>query len=210
MAKLKSGINGPISGKVGNVVGSSWNGIDYIKSSPVRKEPPTEGELNHRFNFKLVQRFVAPINEFLKVGFKAYSPTNYGANAAKSLIFKNSLHRDGQNSSIDPSLVQMSYGSLGFSEPMEMELTEEKVIQFTWDSHIGSEMRHKDQVMLLAYDPTTGHNKMNTSGQFRSNGSDSLDMKHLPAGTYHIYAAFVAEDRSRQSDSRYLGAVEID
>lgn len=209
MAKLKSGIIGPFSGKVGNVVGSSWNGIDYIKSAPNRKEPPTEGELNHRFIFKLVQKFVAPINAFLKVGFQGYSPTNYGANAAKSLIFKNSLHRDGMNSSIDPTQVQMSFGSLGFSEDMAVELIDGKTIKFTWNPYIGQEMRPQDQVMLLAYDPTTGKNQMKTSGQFRYTGNDSLDMTHFTAGIYHVYAAFVAEDRSRQSDSRYLGAVEI-
>ena len=34
MAKYSNGINGPFIGKVGNVVGSSRNGVYYMKSLP--------------------------------------------------------------------------------------------------------------------------------------------------------------------------------
>ena len=34
MAKIDEGILGPFSGKVGEVIGSSWHGIPYIKSRP--------------------------------------------------------------------------------------------------------------------------------------------------------------------------------
>ena len=33
MAKLKQGIFGPISGKLGNLVGSTWLGIPYLKKT---------------------------------------------------------------------------------------------------------------------------------------------------------------------------------
>ena len=34
MAKIDEGILGPFSGKVGEVIGSSWHSIPYIKSRP--------------------------------------------------------------------------------------------------------------------------------------------------------------------------------
>lgn len=34
MGTIKQGILGGFSGKVGNVVGASWKGIDYIRSLP--------------------------------------------------------------------------------------------------------------------------------------------------------------------------------
>ena len=34
MGIIKKGILGGFSGKVGNVVGASWKGIDYIRSLP--------------------------------------------------------------------------------------------------------------------------------------------------------------------------------
>jgi hypothetical protein len=38
MAKLNNGILGGISGKVGNIVGSSWRNIDTIRSNPKGKK----------------------------------------------------------------------------------------------------------------------------------------------------------------------------
>ena len=40
-------------------------------------------------------------------------------------------------------------------------------------------------------------------------GSDELDLKAIIKGTCHVYAAFVAHDRSRQSESVYMGTVEL-
>ena len=63
--------------------------------------------------------------------------------------------------------------------------------------------------MMLAYDPISHEKRFSVDGEFRRKGTDTLDLSAVPAGTYHIYAAFVAVDRSRQSDSLYLGSVEI-
>lgn len=45
MAKLKFGILGPISGKIGQVVGSSWMGIPYLREAPPKKK-------NHQTAYK--------------------------------------------------------------------------------------------------------------------------------------------------------------
>ncbi|MES2827090.1 MAG: hypothetical protein V4687_03010 [Bacteroidota bacterium] len=37
MAKLRSGIFGPISGKIGNLVGGIWKGIAYQDIKPKQK-----------------------------------------------------------------------------------------------------------------------------------------------------------------------------
>jgi hypothetical protein len=44
-----------------------------------------------------------------------------------------------------------------------------------------------------------------TTGQLRSTGFDILDMGQSSNRNFHVYAAFIAADRSRQSDSVYLG-----
>lgn len=209
MARYKKGINGPISGKIGNVVGSSWNGIDYLKQKPVRTAPPTEGELKNRFVFELVHNWVHPLLEFVRIGFKNYSPTNYGYNAAKSLLNSTALHKDGFDSSIDPSKVFVSYGDLPVSADLKTELEENELV-FTWDSSIGKNMNARDQVMLLAYDPQDQQLNYTLSGQFRYTGRDVLELNFLKPGTYHVYAAFRAEDRESQSMSVYLGTVELD
>ena len=210
MAKIKGGVNGSFSGKVGGVVGSSWNGIDYIRSLPRQRSSPfTPNELRNQSNLKLVHEWLQPLLEVVRVGFKGYSPTNYGYNAAKSYVYKNALVKAEEGSYIDPSLVQLSYGDLGISGDLSCELNGEQQLVFSWDSTTGSNMGNRDQVMLVAYDPETGKYNYTTSGGFRMSGSATLDLNGFPTGTYHIYAAFVAENRERQSHSVYLGPLNI-
>jgi len=209
MGRLKYGINGPIVGKVGTVVGSSWRGIDYVKSLPKRKKPPTENEKINRFIFAKTQNWLQPIAGFLKVGFKDYTPTNQGVNAAKSYLYKNALIKDGYDSVIDPSKMMVSYGDLPLVENLQMELNSENELLVTWNAdEIRSEEKEPDdQVMILAYNVDKKDAYFTISGQFRKTGSDKLDLKLVLDGTIHVYVAFVSVDRSRQSNSVYLGTV---
>lgn len=51
MASLIYGSLGPVTGKVGNLIVSSWKRMPYVKSLPRdRKSPPTEKELINRQN----------------------------------------------------------------------------------------------------------------------------------------------------------------
>ena len=47
MGKIAQGILGGLSGKVGNVIGGSWKGIDYIRIKPSSvANPRTVGQVN--------------------------------------------------------------------------------------------------------------------------------------------------------------------
>jgi len=55
MALLKKGILGGISGKVGNVVGGTWKGIDYIRSlASSVANPRSPGQVSQRTKFSAV------------------------------------------------------------------------------------------------------------------------------------------------------------
>ena len=52
MGKIAQGILGGLSGKVGNVIGGSWKGIDYIRIKPSSvANPRTVGQVNQRTKF---------------------------------------------------------------------------------------------------------------------------------------------------------------
>ncbi len=58
MAKYIRGILGPVSGGVGTVVGSSWKGITYLKSKPVRSRTGSSLKQDvQRLKFKTVIEF---------------------------------------------------------------------------------------------------------------------------------------------------------
>ena len=209
MAKSGNGGRGPLRGKVGNQVFTTWNGIEVVKSAPIRTAPFTEKQLQAQYVFKLTQDWLTPIVPFLKIGFKGYTQTNQGVTAAKSYLTHNALTKAGYESTIDPSKMLVSYGALPLPGNIAVELTAEKDLVFTWDPSVTRGMSQRDQALLLAYNVEGADEVSNLGDHFRKEGTASISLAKKKPGNYHVYLAFVAEDRSRQSNSVYLGSVSI-
>ena len=63
MGKIKQGILGGFKGKVGTVIGSSWNGIAYMKGQAQSvRNPKTTAQMTQRNFFKEVQELAAQIS----------------------------------------------------------------------------------------------------------------------------------------------------
>lgn len=83
MGKIGRGILGGVSGKVANVVGSRWKGIDYIRAKPLSvANPRTLLQVNQRTKFALVLRFLQPNLNFVKIGYKNYAVKKSQFNSA--------------------------------------------------------------------------------------------------------------------------------
>lgn len=211
MGRLISGVNGPFLGKVGKAVGSSRNGIPYLKG-PYKKRTlkVSAKELANRKKFALAQAWLSPLVEFVREGFKGFSQRSYGFIAAKSWLLKNAFVNDDSGLRIDPALVKVSSGDLPLPENLAVVLTENGDLKFTWDPGlILWDSAGRDQIMLLAYDVEKAEVEFTTTGQFRSTGTDILSLDKTKVKNVHVYAAFSAADRSRQSDSVYLGEWKI-
>ena len=64
MGKIKQGILGGFRGKVGTVIGASWNGIAYMRGlAQSHKNPQTEAQLKQRSFFKEVQDLVGQLSD---------------------------------------------------------------------------------------------------------------------------------------------------
>ena len=64
MGKIKQGILGGFKGKVGTVIGASWNGIAYMRGlAQSVKNPQTEAQLKQRSFFKEVQGLVGQLSD---------------------------------------------------------------------------------------------------------------------------------------------------
>jgi hypothetical protein len=128
--------------------------------------------------------------------------------AANSCLLKNAFIGEGDEMGIDPVLVQVSFGVLPLPSNITAVKIAPNVLQITWDAVEKNTEGACDQLMMLAYDIENGEATSNVTGQFRYVGADTLDLSPaIPERTYHIYAAFVAADRSCQSESIYLGTV---
>ena len=85
MGTLKNGFFGGFTGKVGNLVGSSCRGVEYVKSRPTKMtNPRTKKQTKQRSKFTLSQNFLRSIVPIIRIGFKDFAVGGMSAfNAAK-------------------------------------------------------------------------------------------------------------------------------
>ena len=211
MAVLKSGINDGFSGKVGTVIGYRLNGQDIIRSQVKNKRtsPPTEKELLNRIKFATSQKWLNPLCDFLRIGFKDYQPTFQGFVAAKSYNHKNALECNENNDcSINPALALVSFGSQPLPETASAVSHENQEILLKWSEISGT--AYNDQAMVVAYDIDNGKVFYNAAIARRDLYSAIFKLPTYTIGkTFHIYLAFIADDRSAKSNSMYLGSVLV-
>src|SRR5690606_18528904 len=76
MARFLKGIHGAYSGKVGNVIGSNWRNVDYVRSvAKPSNKPATEKQLAQRARFGLAVSFLSPIKDVLNLGYSDRTQT---------------------------------------------------------------------------------------------------------------------------------------
>ncbi|MBS1564758.1 MAG: hypothetical protein JST39_10230 [Bacteroidetes bacterium] len=210
MAKFNHGLNGPIKGKAGTIIGSSWRGIPYLKGPYTKRTAPArEGEASNRSRFAVAQYWLKPLTKFVREGFRNGGAVVQGFIAAKSYLLRNAIEESATGWEINPALVHVSAGDLPLSPGISVSRTAAGRLSFVWNAGPIQGADPSDQVMMLAYDIDHRHAYHNLHGQFRSTGADVLATDPTPGKSYHIYCAFTAADRSRQSDSVYLGMVTM-
>jgi hypothetical protein len=211
MGSIHFGSIGPMSGKVGNIVISSWKGKPYVKSAPgERTAPPTKKEIANRKKWAMAHAWLKPITDFVREGFKNYTETVEGFIAAKSYLLKNAFEGEAPDIIINPALVKVSSGELPLPQNIKVTQNTNKELQFTWNTDDIEYNNRYDQVMLLAYDIEGGYAYKRLTGQLRMNGSDTLNVQRGFERTLHLYIAFVSADRLTRSNSLYLGPMYIE
>jgi len=205
MAKYVNGINGIFIGKVGSVVGCVLNGTPYMRSKPrPRTGPVGASEQQNRNKFASMQGWLKPFLPLLRIGFKSADSEFGGYNAAKSYNLKHAME-DGV---VLPENIRISMGDLTVSDDLRVSYPGNKSLIFEWNPAYVEGTDPKDQIMVLAYHPESQTAIYALHGSFRDSGVQELKISSDFTGKQvHVYAAFIAADRSRQSDSQYLGEV---
>lgn len=211
MARIKNGILGGFSGKVGTVVGYKLGEESHMRSLPVRHAKYTQNELLNMAKFKLVQEHLNPLKDFLKVGFNNYGTKTGGYRSAVSYTRKIALVSDDEGFYIDPALLKVTGGVLPQAINPTVTFESPAHIRFSWDTSGIKYNYISDQAMLLIYD--TEEKQVITTifnGVFRNVGTQTIEVPEAFKGKeVDIYIGFVAADRSIQSNSQYLGKIAI-
>jgi len=211
MAKAPQGLLGPFIGKIGNVVGYILNGEYIVRSAPRKRSgKKTLKEKKNTTKFMGVQKWMKPLKDFVKVGYKDYGTKTSGYHAAVSCALLHAVEGEYPNQYVNPEKIMVSGGELQFPATCGMFLDADLKLGFTWDTGIDTGVNAYDQAMLLAYCVENKSVASKVTGAFRMDGSDFLQLfSDSETQEYHVYLGFVAQDRSRQANSRYLGKVIV-
>lgn len=220
MARVENGILGSFSGKVGEVVASSWNGIPYIKSRPASyHDAKTPAQLAHRMKLQVAHRFVKSIKECIEIGFRQIAEHQSAYNKAVSYMMKNAFVGEYPSIHIEPSKVILSQGNLVGAMECSASKNEKGGIAFSWDvNRLGekdflkentetqSTLQVDDTAWLVAYNFSKQEAK--TARQDRDLGRATIEIPDDWNGDeIGCYIFFSSNKDNNVSGSQFLGMV---
>ncbi len=211
MAKQKKGILGPVSGKIGPVIGSSWKGIPYLKAAPkvTKGRMPSPAQQAHYQKFKFLNTWLRPLHPFLMIGYQNLAVRTTEINAAFSYNFKTALTSNGGNFQVDFEKFRISRGNLKGILGPKLMLLNENTLQLSWQNLDGRLSSYNDQLMLLVYNDELRIADGFTSGVKRAAKSCKFTFdQRLVGKPFHVFVGLTALNRREISDSQYLGRVE--
>src|SRR5690554_407103 len=206
MGKLKKGIHGGISGKVGNVVGAYWKDIYYVRSLPKKvNNPRTKSQVKQRTKFTETIELLSTITPFIRVSFREYSSGRLTAfNAATSYNVKHAATEVDDTILLDYSKVLVSRGSLYPASAIKAEMVDDQ-LHFSWDTTLEENARSTDLVMLVVYNSTKKEAITTLCAAQRSSGITQMLLPPTWLGDIiHPYIAFRSVNGEIVSDSIYL------
>lgn len=211
MGTYNKGVLGPFSGKIGTVVGSSWRGIDYMRSLPKRgNRVATAAQLLQRQKFLLVTEFLAPIQPVLKKFFGNNTGELSRSNQAMSYHIKEAVNFVSPNFEIVFNKVQIAKGELtSILNPAVLAGT--NALDFSWDDNSGQgEASATDQLVVVVYAPVGGLFYYTLAGGLRSAAAATINLPSYFSGLQvHSWITFASADGKNYGTSVYMGAVTV-
>ena len=212
MGKISQGVLGGFSGKVGNVIGASWKGIDYMRIMPANvANPRTQGQVDQRSKFVTVLRFLQPMTDFLKVGFKLYAKKMTQFNSAMSYNLLNAVTGEYPNYSVDYEKALVSRGNLSGALNPSVDSTVPGSVDISWDDNSGiGSAQETDKALLVIFNPEKGEAIFDIDGVARSASTQNLVVPTNYSGdTVQAFIGFISADGKSVSNSVYAGSLQI-
>ena len=206
MSKLSQNKSGGKQGLNGNIIISSWKGIDYIRSSPETiRDPKTPGQLAQRRKFALINSIISPLLPFIRIGFGSNSGRRTAYNAAISYNLKHALKGDPSNPEIDFQKVAFSRGPFPVVENAECRSVGRHSVQLSWKAEpIPARASPNDRIMAILYNETKRESTYFLQLALRSEGSVEVVLPAAYAGdTIHCYLSVMDISKAISGDAEH-------
>jgi len=213
MGRIRKGILGGFSGKVGPVVGASWRGIDILRSLPKKsKRPPTKEQLVQRVKFALASHFLKAIKPLISQFYGYNSGNKSRANRAMSYHIKDAIIGVYPDFTIDYPKVIISQGELLGPESATVIAAPNAKLNFSWQNNSGqSQAAATDNLVIVVYEKN--HNTFEYRMEAAKRSATSCVMT-LPAyytgKKVQTWITFVSDDGKMAANSIYMGEILVE
>ena len=211
MGRIKKGILGGFSGKVGAVIGASWRGIDYMRGLPRNSaKPASEAQLAQQNKMTLLRNFLLGLDSIIETRFQnieKFTPMN----DALSYNLLNSIEGTYPEQSINFTQLLFSKGILMNAWSPNVVSTASNTIDFSWENGNFTPMRAADDtVTLVVYNPVKNLFCELEDGGLRSDKFSRLIVpEDFKGDEVHCYMSFYSKNRKIASTNEYLGVIEV-
>ena len=211
MGRLQKGILGSFQGKVGTVVGSSWKGIDYMKSASKKTtKPPTDRQVAQRAKFAFMGNFITPVSVLLKLAFKESTAKMTEINSAFRYNIKNAVTGIYPAFAMDYTKVLLTKGQLHNAINPTATAIGGGVVDVKWTDNSGIAMSNAtDKCIIVVYCPELHSFVYTTGGANRSAGEDKLNVGNFTGKTVQTWVGFISADKREAATSIFTGQLVI-
>ncbi|HMI03891.1 MAG TPA: DUF6266 family protein [Pedobacter sp.] len=212
MAKINSGIFGPVSGKIGPVIGSSWMGIPYLKAvsrKSSKKKPRSPAQMANEAKFKFANNWLVPFHPYLTVGFQNLAIKKTAISAGFSANYRTVFIGIYPDIEIIYDKLIISSGPLTPLGNPQAVFSSSDTIELTWEQNYRPGVVYNDQVMLVLY--SEAHDMTDGFIGAVSRATQQYSFKISPKLTgeaLHAYISVTSLDRKQIADSIYIGKID--
>jgi hypothetical protein len=207
MATIAKGILGPVNGKVGTVVGTTWKGIPVIRSLPKSGKNRTfsPAQLEQQAKFGMVVSYLQPLSTLLSITFKKFAKKKTPFNTAVAHTVENVVTGTYPTFAIDWTKLQISRGSHAHVSQLSTTLNGSNVV-FDWEgADSPTHPEHSDKAIMVAYAPASGRCIFDISSVTKGMGTGVLSVSSFTGQVVHTYLAFMTADAKKMSGTVYTG-----
>ncbi|MCG8580024.1 MAG: DUF6266 family protein [Bacteroidales bacterium] len=210
MGRYKKGILGSFRGKIGNVIGSTWRGITYMRSLSERSnKKATEKQLLQRAKFAFAMEFLHPLYPVLTIGYRNQNDARLPINSAMKHVLRHVVEGEDPDLRINYGNLQIAKGSLETAKKESISIDEDE-ISFEWEPITHDEERYDNNYAIMLGIGEGLYPSYSVREFRRSNNGGVIALPDGPSGSVvHCYLAFYHEEHNGVSNGKYLGSVVI-
>ncbi|HET7117527.1 MAG TPA: DUF6266 family protein [Hanamia sp.] len=211
MGTIQKGILGGFSGKVGNVVGGSWKGIDYMRSKGNRRTTTTsQRQKEQQVKFGIIARFQQPLSNLFAISFKSFAVKMTGTNSAMSYNLRNGITGVYPAYAIDYSNILVSRGDMPNAGSPAAAAGAAGIVTFSWLNNAGSgKAKDSDKAIMVVYCEELQQSIFTAAGPDRSAGTAGFDVSAFSGKQVQTWLGFISENEREVATSVFTGAINV-